>query len=106
MVINEEEAEIVRDIFNKALEGYSGRRLKLYLKSKWGLDWSANTLNYLLHNTAYMGQKKVGGKTYYKAEKKKLEEGTKIRFFNPETDVVETPAIINSELFNKVQFSR
>lgn len=103
LVINEEEAEIVRDIFNKALEGYSGRRLKLYLKSKWGLDWSANTLNYLLHNTAYMGQKKVGGKTYYKAEKKKLEEGTKIRFFNPETDVVETPAIINSELFNKVQ---
>ena len=103
LVINEEEAAIVRDLFEKALDGYSGRRLKLYVQSQYNLNWSANTLNYLLHNTAYMGTKKVGGKSYYKKDKQKLEDGSKIRFFNPETDVVETPAIVTPELFNKVQ---
>lgn len=103
LVINEEEAAIVRDMFQKASEGYSARRLKAYLKAAYGLSWSANTLNYLLHNTAYMGQKKIGGKKYYKKELQKLEKGSKIRFFNPETDTVETPAIISAELFNKVQ---
>ena len=103
LVINEEEAAIVRDIFQKASEGYSARRLKAYLKAAYGLNWCANTLNYLLHNTAYMGQKKVGGKKYYKKELTKLEKGSKIRFFNPETDSVETPAIITAELFNAVQ---
>lgn len=103
LVINEEEAAIVRDIFQKAAEGYSGRRLKAYIKAVYSLNWSANTINYLLHNTAYMGQKKVGGKKYYKKDLQKLEKGSKIRFFNPETDTVETPAIISAELFNKVQ---
>lgn len=103
LVINEEEAAIVRDIFQKASEGYSARRLKAYLKAAYSLNWCANTLNYLLHNTAYMGQKKVGGKKYYKKELTKLEKGSKIRFFNPETDSVETPAIIPAELFNAVQ---
>lgn len=103
LVINEEEAAIVRDIFQKAKEGYSGRRLKAYVKAAYSLNWSANTLNYLLHNTAYMGQKTVGGKKYYKKDLQKLEKGSKIRFFNPETDTVETPAIITSELFNAVQ---
>ena len=103
LVINEEEAAIVRDIFQKASEGYSARRLKAYLKAAYSLNWCANTLNYLLHNTAYMGQKKVGGKKYYKKELTKLEKGSKIRFFNPETDSVETPAIITAELFNAVQ---
>lgn len=103
LVINEEEATIVRDMFQKASEGYSARRLKAYLKAAYGLNWSANTLNYLLHNTAYMGQKKIGGKKYYKKELQKLEKGSKIRFFNPETDSVETPAIISAELFNAVQ---
>lgn len=103
LVINEEEAAIVRDIFQKAKEGYSGRRLKAYVKAAYSLNWSANTLNYLLHNSAYMGQKKIGGKKYYKKDLQKLEKGSKIRFFNPDTDVVETPAIISSELFNAVQ---
>lgn len=103
LVINEEEATIVRDMFQKASEGYSARRLKAYLKAAYGLNWSANNLNYLLHNTAYMGQKKIGGKKYYKKELQKLEKGSKIRFFNPETDSVETPAIISAELFNAVQ---
>ena len=103
LVVNEEQASIVRDIFEKAAEGYSGRRLKAYIKAVHNLDWSTNTVIYLLHNSAYMGQKKVGGKSYYKKDLKKLEEGSKIRFFNPETDAVETPAIITPELFNQVQ---
>lgn len=103
LIINEEEAAIVRDMFQKASEGYSARRLKAYLKAAYGLNWCANTLNYLLHNTAYMGQKKIGGKKYYKKELQKLEKGSKIRFFNPETDSVETPAIVSAELFNAVQ---
>lgn len=103
LVIFEEEAAIVRDLFEKAKEGYSARRLKVYVKSKYGINWSANTLNYLLHNTAYMGQKAIGGKKYYKKDLKKLDEGSKIRFFNPDTDVVETPAIVTPELFRSVQ---
>ena len=50
-----------------------------------------------------MGSKKVGGKKLYKKDLKKLADGTKVRFFNPETDVVETPAIITAEIFNKAQ---
>ena len=103
LVIFEEEAAIIRDLFEKALEGYSGRRLKLYLKSQYNLDYALNTVNYMLHNTAYMGTKKLGGRKYYKKDLKKANEGNKVRFFNPETDVVETPAIVTPEIFNKVQ---
>ena len=103
LIVNEEEAAVVRDLFDKAIEGYSGRRLKEYVRSQYGFNWSANTLNYLLKNTAYMGSKKVGGKKLYKKDLKKLADGTKVRFFNPETDIVETPAIITAEIFNKAQ---
>lgn len=103
LVIFEEEAAIIRDIFGKAIEGYSERRLKLYVKSQYNLNFALNTINYMLHNTAYMGTKRLGGRKYYKKDLKKAEEGNKIRFFNPETDVVETPIIVSPEIFNKVQ---
>lgn len=103
LVINEKEAEVIRDIFQKALEGYSVRRLKLYIQSKYRFNWSSQTIHYMLKNSAYMGKKKIGSKKYYKKDLDKLKAGSKIRFFNPETDEVETPAIITAKIFNAVQ---
>lgn len=103
LVINEEEAAIVRDIFEKANEGYSTVRLRMYLKSQYGFTFSGSSLNRLLKNPVYMGRKPLGTKRYTKKDLKKIEAGTKVRFYNPEVDIIDTPAIITAELFDSVQ---
>lgn len=100
--IVEEDAAIVRDIFQKAAEGYSERRLLLYLKSQYNREQSVGGLQGILKNEAYAGRKYLGKERKGKNTKKP----NFVKFFNPETDSVETPAIISPELFQKVQTER
>lgn len=102
--INEEEAAIIRDMFQKCIEGYSIIRLLAYLKSQYNLTISRNTVANYLKNTAYKGSKAIGVRAgISESRKKKLEEGTSIIYFNPETDVVDTPAIVTPEVFEAAQ---
>lgn len=97
-----EEAAIVRDIFQKAAEGYSERRLLLYLKSQYNREQSLGGLQVILKNEAYTGRKILG-----KGDRsRKTKKANVVKFFNPETDSVELPAIISPELFQKVQKER
>lgn len=100
--IVEEDAAIVRDIFQKAAEGYSERRLLLYLKSQYNREQSLGGLQVILKNEAYTGRKILG-----KGDRsRKSKKANVVKFFNPETDSVELPAIISPELFKKVQQER
>lgn len=100
--IVEEDAAIVQDIFQKAAEGYSERRLLLYLKSQYNREQSLGGLQVILKNEAYTGRKILG-----KGDKvKKSKKANVVKFFNPEIDSVELPAIISPELFQKVQQER
>ena len=100
--IVEEDAAIVRDIFQKAAEGYSERRLLLYLKSLYNREQSLGGLQVILKNEAYTGRKILG-----KGDRsRKSKKANVVKFFNPETDSVELPAIISPELFKKVQQER
>lgn len=102
--INEEEAAVLRDMFEKCVEGYSIIRIAAYLKSQYNLTFGRATIQYMLTNTAYKGYKAMGvRRSISEQRKKKLEAGTSIIYFNPETDVAETPAIVTPELFEAAQ---
>lgn len=96
LVINEEEAVVVRDMFQKAIEGYSIDRLKVYLKGK-GYDFSRAILS-MLKNTLYVGKKRMG-EVALKNKKKKDDIANRV--FNPNEDIIETPAIISQETFDR-----
>lgn len=60
MVINEEQAEVVRYIFNATLEGESSHKIAKYLRennvpSKRDGKWSASTIRGILENEKYIG---------------------------------------------------
>lgn len=104
LIINEEEATVIRDMFQKSLEGYSIIRITAYLKSQYNITFGRSGVQYMLTNTAYKGVKPIGVRRgISKERKKKLEAGTSLIFFNPETDIAETPAIVTPELFDAVQ---
>lgn len=105
LIINEEEAAIIREMFTLAKSGYSAKRIKLHLEATYGIKWVISTVCKMLQNTAYMGKKRMGTKRYYGKDLKRLEDGSKVRFYNPDTDIVTTPAIIDEDTFNEVQYS-
>lgn len=81
-VINEDEAEIVREIFRFSSElGYGKERIakhlnKQLIKSKNGLQWNAGTVGYILKNPIYKGfpaYRKKSNKTRHQINKPKEE---------------------------------
>lgn len=104
LIINEEEAAVIRDMFQKSLEGYSIIRITAYLQSQYNITFGRSGVQYMLTNTAYKGVKPIGVRRgISKERKKKLESGTSIIFFDPNTDVAEPPAIVTPEIFDAVQ---
>ncbi|MBO8140227.1 MAG: recombinase family protein [Thermosipho sp. (in: Bacteria)] len=99
-VINEEEAEIVREIFRLYSEGFSFKKIANYLnnkgyKTKKGGHFKASSIAEILRN------KKYGGIYVYNQSK----HGTRIR--HPHDEIIEIegliPAIVSKELFELVR---
>ena len=85
LVINEEQANIIKEIFTLYDNGYRGYELIKTIKQK-GLDLSKQTLSKILRNVAYKGMIKVES-----------------WFGNEELRGLHEP-IIEEELFNRIQF--
>ena len=107
LAINEEEAQIVRLIFNLYNEdkGYTAIRDVLKQekhKTKKGNDFSPNTVKGILTNSVYKGEM-VWGRL--KGWGKKDKEGKRKRNYNEKPITVKNahPAIIPEEEFDKVQ---
>ena len=107
IVIEPNEAEVVRDIFNKAKEGYSLTDIADYLMdrnilTRKGVYFSHQTIERMLRNKKYIGTfihgdstKKVSeNKRRHKVSRLHAEETIKPNAFE---------AIIDEELFNEVQ---
>lgn len=97
--INEEEAKIIKRIFQLSIDGYSSYRIPIILNAegvltKKGNKWSIASVRTILENPLYMGkanfnlkrEKPKAGKTY----KKPIE-----------TVSVNTPAIISADIFTQ-----
>jgi len=96
--INEEEAEVVKRIFQLCTDGYSTYRIPVILnseglKTKGGINWTVSTISSLLTNTVYKG---VGKLRLKSAEPKKGKKYRKILEFT----TVEAPAIISAEVYD------
>lgn len=56
LVIDDEKAEIVRDIFNQYINTRSFRSLRTYVMEKYGLVYTQTGLRYLTENRRYIGE--------------------------------------------------
>lgn len=100
LVINEQEARVIRKIYELAKKGNKGRgwglkKITSYLNDNSilhrGNDWKTSTIHRILHNTIYYGERIFG--------KKRVERNGKI---NPPPTIVKVPAIISKETFDSV----
>ena len=105
LVICEPEAAIVRRIFREYADGLSYREIieglnRDGLKTKRGSSFGANSLHDLLRNEKYIGVLVYGASPY-------REDGTRNTHSKDGSDVIRIedaiPAIIDKELFQKVQ---
>jgi site-specific DNA recombinase len=105
-VLNEEEADIVRTIFEKYASGTGYNQILDYLngngfKSKRGRTFGKNSLHDLLRNEKYMG------KFIFNKKLEKDVSGKRNPQVKPENEWIIVdgglPAIIDEEIFNKVQ---
>ncbi len=95
--INEEEAEVVRRIFQLSADGYSAYRIPVVLnadglKTRTGKNWTYATVSDMLVNPVYKGEAK------YRLKSEKPKQGKKYKKIL-ESATVEAPAIISAELF-------
>lgn len=104
LVIDEEEAQVVRRIFREYASGMSYREIIAGLNSdgittKLGNPWGANSLNALLRNEKYIGRIVYGEKVYRK-------DGTRNTAKPEGKDVIRIdnglPAIVTPELWDLV----
>lgn len=106
MIINEEEAEIIRCIFEKYMEGYGAGRianelLKLGYKAPKGDKWHESTIRNILKNEKYKGDV-LQGKTFTIdpiSHKRLVNMGEEDKFYIEENH----EPIISPEIFDKVQ---
>ena len=107
LVINEFEAEAVRIIFKRYLEGESYTSINKELNSKGyttkrGLPFGKNSLYEILHNEKY-----TGVYTYNKSASKNFEGKFNRHKIKPESEIIRVeggvPAIISKEDFDEVQ---
>ncbi len=96
--INEEEAEVVKRIFQLSADGYSSYRIPVVLnadglKTRTGKNWTYATVSDMLVNPVYKGEAK------YRLKSEKPKQGKKYKKIL-ESATVEVPAIISTELFD------
>lgn len=105
LAVCEPEAAIVRRIFREYADGRSYREIieglnRDGLKTKRGSSFGANSLHDLLHNEKYIGVLTYGAMPY-------REDGTRNTHQKSGADVIRiedaVPAIVDKELFQKVQ---
>lgn len=106
-VINEKEAQIVREIFQLYLEGYGYKKIAEILNSKGyrnkkGQPFVFNSIGPILTNEKY-----AGIYTFNKTQRKYHEGKRNIKQYKPEEEVIRieggVPAIISREVFEMVQ---
>ena len=106
-VINANEAEVVRRMFQMALEGLGAHRIAVILNGegtcgKTGSLWHPWTVKNTLRNPAYMGVTRYGMQAT-----KLMERGRRERHRRDASEVINidgfTPAIIETATFNRVQ---
>lgn len=105
LVIDESEARVVRRIFSEYASGRSYKQIidglnRDGLKTKRGNSFGSNSLHDLLHNEKYTGVLIYGGKPY-------RSDGSRNTHGKTSADAIRiadaVPAIIERELFDKVQ---
>ena len=107
LVINEEEAEIVRYIFKRYIEGAGANKIAKELEAlgkktkRGGTSWVASTVNNIIRNEKYIGDL-LQGKTYVTnpiTKKRRSNKGEVDRYSKENTH----EAIISREDFNLAQ---
>ncbi len=96
--INEEEAEVIKRMFQLSANGYSAYRIPVILnadglKTRTGKNWTYATVSDMLVNPVYKGEAK------YRLKSEKPKQGKKYKKIL-ESATVEAPAIISAELFD------
>lgn len=110
LIIVEEEAKIVREIFAMYLQGFSINDIRHNLKERGiktrrgSTDWSPSTLRGMLSNEKYTGNSK-NGKTYNIdfLHPKRLQNNGQVPMYIVENS---HPAIITMDIFEAVQIER
>ncbi|ABB55416.1 putative site-specific recombinase [Bacillus phage Gamma] len=109
LVINEKEAEIVREIFDLSYKGYGFKKIANILNdkgtyTKFGQLWSHTTVGKILKNQTYKGNLVLNS---YKTVKV---DGKKKRVYTPKErlTIIEDhyPTIVSKELWNAVNSDR
>ncbi|MEM9000307.1 MAG: recombinase family protein [Bacteroidota bacterium] len=92
-VINEDEAILVRTMFDMVLEGHGTRKIAKYLNANYKTkEWKIGSVNSILRNTFYKGDRR------YKVAEKKVKEETVIEYA-----FTKVPAIVTADKFDEVQ---
>lgn len=104
LTINEEEAEVVRKIFELYISGYSLNDLKNYLDSKgikspMGSVWSNSTLSGILRNEKYIGDVMLHKEIQVNGVRKVIRNKEVNQYYIENHH----PAIITKEVFKKAQ---
>nr|WP_299385454.1 recombinase family protein [Allomuricauda sp.] len=88
-VINEDEAALVRTMFDMVLEGHGTRKIAKYLNENYETkEWKIGSINSILRNTFYKGNRR------YKVSEKNGQI---------EYAFTEVPAIVTADKFDEVQ---
>lgn len=103
--INPQEAQIVKEIFNRYISGYGSRKIALDLNSrgipsKKNTHWSPKVIRRILSNSIYCGvmtNAKYEVTDYLVGKKELLPEEQHLVHIKPEY------AVINKEIYNKAQ---
>ena len=105
-VINEREAEAIRIIFDKTVEGWSYRKIADHLNQLGYKNKRGKTFRALFTDTL-TNEKYKGEYVFNKTEKKKANGSRNNHAKKPESDIVRIPGgipqIVDSETFDKVQ---
>jgi DNA invertase Pin-like site-specific DNA recombinase len=106
ITVNEEQAAVVRRIFDLCASGWGGQRIANLLNAEGiptysGGKWSANGINQLLHNEKVTGSALLQKRftESHLTKKRVRNRGEKEQYFSEGTH----PAIIPSDVFEKVQ---
>ncbi|MEL7270652.1 MAG: recombinase family protein [Bacteroidota bacterium] len=92
-VINEDEAILVRTMFDMVLEGHGTRKIAKYLNANYETkEWKIGSVNSILRNTFYKGERR------YKVAEKKVNAETVIEYA-----FTKVPAIVTADKFDEVQ---
>lgn len=88
-IINEDQAALVRTMFDMVLEGHGTRKIAKYLNANYTTkDWKIGSINSILRNTFYKGERR------YKVSEKNGQI---------EYAFTEVPAIVAADVFDEVQ---